>query len=82
MIADILANAGGVMVSNFERVQNLQRFRWTEREEVMRLETMLEGTLKRLMWFAKTNKVPNPVAARALAIKTVADLKDQRGMFP
>ena len=82
VLPDILCNAGGVTVSYFEWVQNLQRYSWSEREVLTRLETKLEAAFARTLAFAGQHGIGHRHAAQALAIKTVADVKAQRGMFP
>lgn len=82
LIPDILCNAGGVTVSYFEWVQNLQRFQWSEQEVLSKLDTMMAKAFDRVILFATTNNLPHRVAALSLGIKEVADVKQQRGLFP
>jgi glutamate dehydrogenase (NAD(P)+) len=82
LVPDILCNAGGVIVSYFEWVQDLQSFFWTETEVNDKLYRQLEIAYQQVLQFAKKNKLYMRDAALALGISKVAEAKKIRGLFP
>jgi len=82
VIPDILCNAGGVIASYFEWVQDLQYWFWTETEIVERLQQSLEKSFRRVLQRARTDGVSNRDAALAIGIEVVQKAKRVRGLFP
>jgi glutamate dehydrogenase (NAD(P)+) len=82
VLPDILCNAGGVVVSYFEWVQDLQSFFWNETEVVDRLYRILENAFMQTLKFSRDRRVPMRTAALALGIERVWKAKRLRGLFP
>jgi len=79
VVPDVLANAGGVVVSYYEWVQNLQHFRWDEREVNDKLGTTMRRAYREVATRAKHDDVPMRVAAFELGIEQVLDAARTRG---
>jgi glutamate dehydrogenase (NAD(P)+) len=82
VVPDVLANAGGVTVSYFEWVQDLQNYFWSEAEIVGRLREILSRAFDDVMSVAVGHKTDMRTAALIKGIRRVADAKLARGVFP
>jgi len=82
VIPDILANAGGVTVSYFEWVQNVQKLFWTEDDVNRNLEQIMTRSFNEVYDISVKEKVNMRTAAYMLAIGRVAEAKRLRGIFP
>lgn len=82
VLPDVLCNAGGVIVSYFEWVQDLQSFFWGETEVVDKLFRILENAFGQIVALSRKQKVPMRLAALSLGIKRVQEAKRVRGLFP
>jgi glutamate dehydrogenase (NAD(P)+) len=82
LIPDILCNSGGVVVSYFEWVQDLQQLFWEE-EEVMRREyQILERAFDQMLLRARADNISHRTAAMAIGVEKVRAAKKTRGLFP
>lgn len=82
VVPDILCNAGGVVVSYFEWVQDLQSFFWSEGEVMDRLFRILEGAFVQTLGLAKRDGITMRLAATTLGVQRVWEAKKLRGLFP
>jgi glutamate dehydrogenase (NAD(P)+) len=82
VIPDVLCNAGGVIVSYFEWVQDLQSFFWGETEITDKLFRILETAFTQIVSLSRKQKIPMRLAALSVGVKRVQEAKRIRGLFP
>jgi glutamate dehydrogenase (NAD(P)+) len=82
LIPDILCNSGGVIVSYFEWLQNLQHYYWTRDEVMTKLYAILDHAKESVEYQKRKFKFSRRLAALTLGIGRVAEAKQSRGLFP
>lgn len=82
VVPDILANAGGVIVSYFEWVQDLQNFFWEEDEVNKKLDRIMRESFRSVKSTMDQHKVDMRTAAMIIGVQRVAEATTMRGIFP
>ena len=82
VIPDILCNSGGVIVSYFEWVQDLQNFFWADIEITDRLYRILDNAFTAVIKRSKERKIPHRMSALSIGVERVIAARQARGLFP
>jgi glutamate dehydrogenase (NAD(P)+) len=82
VIPDIIANAGGVIVSYFEWVQDLQAFFWEEEEINTKLHHVITRAFYEILHTSVNKRIDMRLAAYAIAVQRVANATMVRGIYP
>jgi glutamate dehydrogenase (NAD(P)+) len=82
VVPDVIANAGGVVVSYFEWVQDFSSFFWSEDEINLRLEAIQLGAFREIQQRASALSIPLRTAAYVIACQRVLQAREERGLYP
>ena len=82
VVPDILANAGGVIVSYFEWAQDVQCYFWCEHEVNAKLKNLMDRSYEEVFRLSQEKKTNLRTASMILAVKKVADAITVRGLYP
>ena len=82
VLPDVLANAGGVVVSYFEWVQGLQEYFWKEEEVNQRLDDIVTRAFQETLAAQNQHGTSMRMAAYGLAVRRVSEATVTRGLYP
>jgi len=81
VVPDVLSNAGGVTVSYFELVQNLQQYYWDEGEVMVKLEKIMKQSFKQVWHRAEQLKIDLRTAAYVVALERISQALEAKGKY-
>ncbi|MBY0227830.1 MAG: Glu/Leu/Phe/Val dehydrogenase [Gemmataceae bacterium] len=82
VIPDVLCNAGGVTVSYFEWVQDIQQLMWEEKQVNDKLRDLMLRAFHQVLKLSRDKRIPMRTAALSLGVEKVAREKMKRGLYP
>jgi glutamate dehydrogenase (NAD(P)+) len=82
VIPDVMCNAGGVTVSYFEWVQDIQQLMWSEKQVNEKLEELMLRSFHHMMHVAKSRNLSTRTAALSMGVEKVNKEKVRRGLYP